>query len=1144
MKKTLSKLLIMLLVMNLGIGMAPERVFAITAPVDSTLGFDLAPYVVQQNGDNIVVQFKVNRGSKVYYQAVTAGTPVTNETVMANGHYTILNSGNTDVVIFDDLSSGTAYDLNFVLFDPINTSVSAATPIKIANQSLYTAPAPAVNGLVSVGYVMTSYTSAHIYGTLLSPNTSATSITPALGDITITFNGQFPDSSTTKSLATTEYTIEPILPGSQSLVIEVLASAFDVGGTLYNFTVGTPEPMVLTINNANVFQPAITQNFSVQYEIGYNHLSPMYYPTMHSAEYVTDPGQDFVRIQLNDTVASELIPAANTFLVQTGQATISSSAYTVISDNITETSCSAIRLVFDPTTEATFRNSAQPSTSFTITNTDANYNTHMPPLSAVFYNPNYKADMSSDNTIDSLILFANSPQVMSATKVVNTNMYTAKVPYILFEPASIEKLRSAIMVVPTASTSYVQTMWDGNLLINVTAQDGSLASYSLEVHSDALTLGGLGFGGTAVSNFNPFQNPIVPYQINTNTPYTLATLPALTAVYDSQSGVQCTVSSPTALPGTGNFDYTITLSDGLTTPTTRTYHVYVLYSSGASAGDDDDSGSGGSLPIDIPAGFDPAAFYDPFKLLGTDTPPTSDQILQEINKLTSLMDSAQLANLESTMNNFETVFKSVTNNEQAFSTLNSMDSVLGKITFTQANTAANANAAKLAENLTLNTESKLLLIESPTQQLEVLTKFVDAAKTLQNSSTVPLVSMEQSIGEMLQKTANNFGTTQIKAAEAGAPVVVETKVIQDVIAKQVEGLKQLNALQQKFFDAGNQQALKPEIKLEVQTAEGSKQLQLTLQQEVVGILQAQKIDAVAISSQNVQIKVPVSNLRPSENTQILIEQRPAPVLRVPLPEPPKVVYEFAMVVNNNKQETFAKPITLSFELGNFGFANEPGNSLVIGRYNETLQAWQPVGGIVDPQSGVIFAKRDNLSQYTVLKSKKSFSDADNSWAKEEINAMLNKGIVSDAANFKPQSLLTRGEFAQWIANAYGLKVSEKGLPFKDVPKNSEYYGAIAAVYQQGILQGSKDKFNPDKPLTQNELASALGKVLVSFDNKQKSDKVTSKHLSALKTTQVASWAEDDMALLMELGMAVNAKSGATNITKEAAASAFMKFYKS
>lgn len=524
--------------------------------------------------------------------------------------------------------------------------------------------------------------------------------------------------------------------------------------------------------------------------------------------------------------------------------------------------------------------------------------------------------------------------------------------------------------------------------------------------------------------------------------------------------------------------------------------------------------------------------------------PTPEQILQEINKLTSLMDSAQMGNLQNTLNNFDTIFKAVTNNEQAFSTLNSMDSVLGKITFTQTDAAANANAAKLAESLTLNTESKLLLIKNPTQQLEVLTNFVNAAITLQNSSTVPLVSMEQSIGEMLQKTANNFGTTQIKVSETGGPVVVEIKVIQDVIANQVEGLKQLNALQQKFFDAGSQQTIKPEIKLEVQTAEGSKELQLTLQQEVVGMLQAQKIDAVAISSQNVQIKVPVSDLRPSENTQIRIEQRTAPVLRVPLSEPPKVVYEFAMLVNNTKQETFAKPITLSFELGAFGFANEPGSSLVIGRYNENLQVWEPVGGIVDPQSGVIFAKRDNLSQYTVLKSKKSFSDADNSWAKDEINAMLNKGIVSDADSFKPQSLLTRGEFAQWIANAYGLKVSEKGLPFKDVPKNSEYYGAIAAVYQQGILQGSKDKFNPDKPLTQNELASALGKVLVSFDNKQKSDKVTSKHLSALKTTQVASWAEDDMALLMELGMAVNAKSGAANITKEAAASAFMKFYKS
>jgi hypothetical protein len=179
-----------------------------------------------------------------------------------------------------------------------------------------------------------------------------------------------------------------------------------------------------------------------------------------------------------------------------------------------------------------------------------------------------------------------------------------------------------------------------------------------------------------------------------------------------------------------------------------------------------------------------------------------------------------------------------------------------------------------------------------------------------------------------------------------------------------------------------------------------------------------------------------------------------------------------------------------------------------------------------------------------MKSKKSFSDADQSWAKSEINALLNKGIVSDSAKFEPQSALTRGEFAQWIAKAYGLKVASTNLPFKDVAKSGDAYEAIAAVYQQGLLSGkSKTSFDPNGAVTQNEMAAALGKLMVSFNNKEKGSKVTSKYLSQLKTTQVASWAEDDMALLMELGFNATGKSG-DPVTKEVAAAAFMKFYRS
>lgn len=522
----------------------------------------------------------------------------------------------------------------------------------------------------------------------------------------------------------------------------------------------------------------------------------------------------------------------------------------------------------------------------------------------------------------------------------------------------------------------------------------------------------------------------------------------------------------------------------------------------------------------------------------------STDLANLVNQMTENATEGTPDNQQSTLVQVNQLFENVKTDEQAYTTLNSVGQMFEQLgNKMDEGTGSSVNTTAVAEQLTLNTEKKLALVENPDKQIVILTQFIDAAIKLETKVDKPIESMKVSITQMLQNTADNFGKVKVAQSVTGT-VIVDTKNIQAAIEKQAEGLKQLNALQDKFFETGTNKNLKQSITIEVDIPKNSSEVKLALQPEMVDLLKNGKIESLSVKNVNVEIKLPVSDLKGSENTQLVIEKIPAPVVNQVLDAPPQAVYEFLLTVNDVKEEKFSKPITLTFNLNAFGFGNETSEQLSIFKLNLDTMRWEPVGGIIDSESGQIFVTRDNLSQYTVLKSKKSFKDADNSWAKSEINAMLNKGIVSESANFEPQSLLTRGEFATWIANAYGLKVSDKGLPFKDVPKDSEYYNAIAAVYQQGILVGDKNVFNPNKPLTQNELASALGKVLVSFDNKQRSDKVTSKHLSALKTTQVASWADEDMALLMELGFNATAKSGGDKITKEAAASAFMKFYRS
>ncbi len=410
----------------------------------------------------------------------------------------------------------------------------------------------------------------------------------------------------------------------------------------------------------------------------------------------------------------------------------------------------------------------------------------------------------------------------------------------------------------------------------------------------------------------------------------------------------------------------------------------------------------------------------------------------------------------------------------------------------------------------------------------------------------PTPAIDKSIQDMVQNTADNFGTLIIESLGAGESIKIDDTALINIIDRQAVGVKKLNEAQQSYFETTITRKISTTIKLEVAMPENQSVLTVENTPEQVRLLKTAQVESLAVSNVNSEIKMPLSNLSSTDVVQFVIEKK-APSSKITGAEvsTPETIYEIKVNVNNSTVDKFNKPLTLTFDLGNFNLQNESPLDLAVFKLNEVTGVWEAQGGIVDPESSKIYVMRDNLSQYTVLKSKKSFSDSDQSWAKAEINALLNKGIVADSGKFDPQSSLTRGEFAQWIAKAYGLKVSNKGIPFKDVVKTGDTYNAIAAVYQQGLLTGkSSTKFDPNAALTQNEMAAALGKLLVSFDNKEKNGKVTSKYLSQMKTTQVASWAEDDMALLMELGMNVTEQNGQNPITKEAAAAAFMKFYRS
>ncbi|MGG3988449.1 Ig-like domain-containing protein [Bacillus smithii] len=115
-----------------------------------------------------------------------------------------------------------------------------------------------------------------------------------------------------------------------------------------------------------------------------------------------------------------------------------------------------------------------------------------------------------------------------------------------------------------------------------------------------------------------------------------------------------------------------------------------------------------------------------------------------------------------------------------------------------------------------------------------------------------------------------------------------------------------------------------------------------------------------------------------------------------------------------------------------------------------------------------------------------FNDVNKNYEKA-VSELYSKGIVKGVSKteFGTYKTLKRGDAAVIIARA--LNLDTKNAPdagFKDV--NSSIKGAVNALVAKGIISGvSKDKFNPDAPLTRGQMAKILVNAYPSLKDKAK-----------------------------------------------------------
>lgn len=135
-------------------------------------------------------------------------------------------------------------------------------------------------------------------------------------------------------------------------------------------------------------------------------------------------------------------------------------------------------------------------------------------------------------------------------------------------------------------------------------------------------------------------------------------------------------------------------------------------------------------------------------------------------------------------------------------------------------------------------------------------------------------------------------------------------------------------------------------------------------------------------------------------------------------------------------------------------------------------------------------KEDDTSENTPSEDKEdviipqptiSFTDIDSShWAYDSVINLAEKFILNGYLDgtFKPESNITRAEFAKIIVSATGSVDPYALSTFKDVNNGDWYYSYVSTAYSMGYITGYPDgSFRPNDNITRADICTIVNRVL-------------------------------------------------------------------
>jgi len=143
----------------------------------------------------------------------------------------------------------------------------------------------------------------------------------------------------------------------------------------------------------------------------------------------------------------------------------------------------------------------------------------------------------------------------------------------------------------------------------------------------------------------------------------------------------------------------------------------------------------------------------------------------------------------------------------------------------------------------------------------------------------------------------------------------------------------------------------------------------------------------------------------------------------------------------------------------------------------------PVPTEVYEVDGVYYVRIKSLTNsiYTVIYNNKEFADVANHWAKNDVNAMGSRLIITGMTRttFEPDRSITRAEFMTILVRAMGIMRSGTGVDaFSDVTASDWYYDAVSIAKAYALTTGNGDgTFAPNSSITREEAMTMVARAM-------------------------------------------------------------------